>query len=45
MFSELLNNMVAALIVRFEVGFQVIWEEEQLKHQKHNDQLNQDDCP
>jgi hypothetical protein len=45
MFSELLDNMVAALFVRFEVGFQVIWEEEQPKHQKQYDQLDQDDCP
>jgi hypothetical protein len=45
LFCELLNNVVAALFVRFEVGFQVIWEEEQPKHQKQNDQLNQDDSP
>ena len=45
MFSELLDNVITALLISFEIAFQVIRKEKQLQQEKQNEQFYQYDRP
>jgi len=45
LFRQLFNHMIAPLLIRIKVSFQVVWKKEQFQNQEHDGKLNKYDYP